>query len=151
MTSPRRHHSAGSVVLDGDRCLVMRRGREWIFPKGHIEADEGPEEAARREVREETGLEIDLGERLGATRYDFQSPDGRWNRKVVDWYVGWRVGGVLRLEPIFDEASFVGREEALRRLTFPADRDMARRAFAIAARGAAGSPGAGGAESPGAD
>ena len=127
--TPRNHHSAGAVVLDGGRCLVIRRGREWIFPKGHVESGESPEEAARREVFEETGIEIVVGSRLGATRYGFQSPDGRWNRKRVEWFLGRRVGGDVRLEPIFDEAAFLERDEAIARLTFPADREIARHAF----------------------
>ena len=138
--TPRSHHSAGAVVLDGSRCLLIRRGREWIFPKGHVEPGESPEEAARREVLEETGMEIEVGTRLGATRYGFQSPDGRWNRKRVEWFLGRRVGGAVRLEPIFDEAAFLERDEAIARLTFPADREIARHAFDAAAR-AAGAPG----------
>lgn len=125
----RNHHSAGAVVLDGDHCLVMRRGREWIFPKGHIEAGERAEDAARREVLEETGIRIEIGAALGSTRYGFKSADGHWNRKRVDWFVGRRVGGELRLEPIFDEASFVSQADALARLTFRADRAIARLAF----------------------
>ncbi len=126
----RRHHSAGAVVFDGGRCLVLRRGREWVFPKGHVEPGETPRDAARREVLEETGLIVEVGAPLGSTRYEFQSGDGRWNRKVVDWFVGRREGGELRLEPIFDEGLFLGRPEAIARLTFPGDRDIARRAFA---------------------
>ena len=113
----------------------MRRGRDWTFPKGHIEPGEGPGDAARREVLEETGLEIELGPALGSTRYGFASSDGRWNRKVVDWFVAHRTGGELRLEPIFEEAAFYDREGALNLLTFPADREMARRAFAAAGGG----------------
>jgi diadenosine hexaphosphate hydrolase (ATP-forming) len=135
--APRRHHSAGAVVLDGDRCLVLRRGRDWTFPKGHIEPGEGPGDAARREVFEETGLEIELGAPLGSTRYGFASSDGRWNRKVVDWFAAHRTGGELRLEPIFDEAAFYDQPETMKLLTFPADREMARRAFAAAGGGPA--------------
>ena len=60
-SSVRRETSAGGVVFrrDGDRTLVLliRDGhRNWGFPKGHLERGEAPEEAALREVREETGL-----------------------------------------------------------------------------------------------
>ena len=42
------------------------------LPKGHPKGDETPEAAAFREVREETGLEVDLVEKLGDTRYSFE-------------------------------------------------------------------------------
>jgi len=54
--------SAGGVVFrstsDGPVFLLIRDSyRNWGFPKGHIEKDESSEEAALREVREETGLD----------------------------------------------------------------------------------------------
>lgn len=52
--------SAGVVIFRFDppepRCLLLRAYRNWDFPKGVIDAGETPLEAARREVREETGL-----------------------------------------------------------------------------------------------
>ena len=58
---------AASAVLFRDRCvLLVERGKghstgRWSLPGGHVERDETPEAAARRETREETGLDaIDL-------------------------------------------------------------------------------------------
>jgi bis(5'-nucleosidyl)-tetraphosphatase len=52
--------SAGVVVMrrfpDGWRCLVLRAYRNWDFPKGLVEDDEAPRDAAQREVWEETSL-----------------------------------------------------------------------------------------------
>lgn len=49
---------AGGIVLVGDRLVLRRTDRgDWVFPKGHIEPGESLEEAAIREIREETGLE----------------------------------------------------------------------------------------------
>jgi 8-oxo-dGTP pyrophosphatase MutT (NUDIX family) len=52
--------SAGVVVVrrfpDGWRCLVLRAYRNWDFPKGLVEPDEAPRDAARREAWEETSL-----------------------------------------------------------------------------------------------
>lgn len=57
----RRETSAGGVVFrrDGERTFVLLirdAHRNWGFPKGHLEGDEAPADAAVREVREETGL-----------------------------------------------------------------------------------------------
>jgi 8-oxo-dGTP pyrophosphatase MutT (NUDIX family) len=56
-----RRLSAGVVVLrdtaDGPRYLLLRAYKHWDFPKGMVEADETPFDAARREVAEETGID----------------------------------------------------------------------------------------------
>jgi 8-oxo-dGTP diphosphatase len=64
----------GAVVLDGDgRLLLIRRGREpsrglWSIPGGRVEAGESGPEAVHREVLEETGLHVTVGEPMGSVR-----------------------------------------------------------------------------------
>lgn len=50
--------SAGGVVLNlhGQVLVVNQRGRSWSLPKGHVEAGEELEQAARREIAEESGI-----------------------------------------------------------------------------------------------
>ena len=61
------------VEREGRVLLVRRRydpGRGlWCLPCGFEDADESPQQAARREAREETGLEVELGALLGAYHY----------------------------------------------------------------------------------
>src|SRR5882672_11199642 len=57
--------SAGGVARDGDRVLMIRvqtlEGKEiWTFPKGHLEPGETAEQAAVREVEEETGYRCEI-------------------------------------------------------------------------------------------
>jgi 8-oxo-dGTP pyrophosphatase MutT (NUDIX family) len=56
---------AGALVVHDGRGLFVREGETWLLPGGRLEADETPEAGARREVREETGLDVDLVD-LGA-------------------------------------------------------------------------------------
>jgi 8-oxo-dGTP pyrophosphatase MutT (NUDIX family) len=74
----KREVSAGGVVVrrdgDGVRYLLIRDGhRNWGFPKGHLDGAETPEDAARREIAEETGLDtLALHEALGQIDWYFR-------------------------------------------------------------------------------
>jgi 8-oxo-dGTP pyrophosphatase MutT (NUDIX family) len=63
--------AAGGVVERDGTVLLVHRPEydDWSFPKGKLEDDETWEEAAVREVEEETGLRCDVGEELGRTHY----------------------------------------------------------------------------------
>ncbi|QKW09073.1 NUDIX domain-containing protein [Streptomyces sp. NA04227] len=58
---------AGAVVRDDGRLLAIRRADNgsWELPGGVLELDEWPEDGVRREVREETGLDVEVGELTG--------------------------------------------------------------------------------------
>ncbi|MFK3980812.1 NUDIX hydrolase [Micromonospora sp. NPDC050397] len=58
-----RHNTASAIVLDGrDRVLLVhhRKSGLWLYPGGHVDPNEDPAEAAVREAREETGVEVEL-------------------------------------------------------------------------------------------
>jgi len=125
------HESAGAVVFVDERIVALRRGDrdEWVLPKGHLERDESPEDAAVREVREETGLEIQIIAPIGATRYAFG--EGHAHRKRVHWFVARWIGGTMAVEPVFAEARLIDLQAAVHLLTHAADRELVARAYAI--------------------
>ena len=74
-----------------DLLLVKNRyGGHWSFPKGHVEGNETEVQTALREVREETGLEVEVGEPFDA--WTLRAP----GRRIlgVDFVCRWRSGDV---------------------------------------------------------
>ena len=98
--------AVGVVLPHEGGILLVRRKYEpragmWSLPAGFMEYGEGPEETARREVREETGFEIDLDVLLGA----YRGADDPRVRVVLMVYLGRIVGGLAQPG---DDASELG-------------------------------------------
>ena len=67
---------AGGVVVMGNRVVLRRTAKgEYLFPKGHIEVGETAEQAALREVAEETGLEARIVASLGEVSFSYQGEE----------------------------------------------------------------------------
>ena len=79
----------------GSRLVHRPRYDDWSFPKGKLEDGETVEEAALREVREETGLECRIIRLLAVTRYNYRTRNGRLKPKAVHYFVMERVQGDL--------------------------------------------------------
>ncbi|GAB2480902.1 NUDIX hydrolase [Jatrophihabitans fulvus] len=125
--------SAGGLVLDltGDVPLgaligrIDRQGRLlWSLPKGHIEAGETAEQAAVREVEEETGIAgVIIGE-LGVIDFWFVA-EGRRIHKTVRHYLMRRTGGELSDTDIeVDEVAWVPLPRIRERLAYPDERGL---------------------------
>lgn len=95
---------------------------DWSFPKGKLHADETFEDAAVREVREETGLRCALGDELASTRY--RDREGR--RKLVRYWRMTALDGAFTPSREVDELRWLSFDEALRILTYEHDRAVLR-------------------------
>ena len=97
--------SAGGFVLAADGspriAVIGRRNRggriDWCVPKGHLEGSETVEQAALREIAEETGLEATIIESLGSIHYEFTTPTSII-AKTVHHFLMKQTGGELTIE-----------------------------------------------------
>jgi 8-oxo-dGTP pyrophosphatase MutT (NUDIX family) len=135
-----REFSAGGVLIRAIRgrphVAAIRPGgrdRVWALPKGHINAGETPAETAVREVREETGVEGRLLEKLGDVRYVY-TWQGERIVKVVSFFLlqagRGRIGAIdesMRIEVA--EARWLPLVDAPRLLTYGGEREMAAKAL----------------------
>ena len=128
----------------GDRphvAAIRPRGKPgiWALPKGKIDPGESAVEAAVREVREETGVEGSLVEKLGDVRYMYiatwEGARGEKISKVVSFFLltagAGRIGEIdeaMRVE--VDEARWIPLDEAQRLLTHKGERAMVAKAIA---------------------
>lgn len=113
---------------------LNRGGRlEWCLPKGHLETGESDEQAAIREIHEETGILGEIIGRLGSVEYWFAA-GGQRIHKLVHHYLLRATGGELTVENDPDheavDAAWVPIIELPGRLSFPNERRIARLAYA---------------------
>lgn len=99
--------------------MVVHRAAygDWTFPKGKADEGESDEEAALREVLEETGLVCRLVRQLGTTRYR----DSRGRPKEVRYWEMTPVQGTLAASNEIDAARWVSVDEARTLLTYARD------------------------------
>jgi 8-oxo-dGTP pyrophosphatase MutT (NUDIX family) len=121
--------AAGGVVWrradNGDtEVLLVHRPRydDWSLPKGKCEPGESDEACARREVHEETGLHVELGDALPEVRYE----DNRGRPKVVRYWVMRPAEEAGRFVPNdeVDEIRWCSLGDAGEQLSYVHDRDL---------------------------
>ena len=119
-----KEHSAGGIVFrrkDGQVTILVTQSSAhdgWIFPKGHLEHGETSSDAALREVKEETGVDARIVERVGTIRYVFRAR-GRQVTKTALFYLMEYAGGNTNDEsPEVRAVLWVPKGEVKRTLTF---------------------------------
>jgi 8-oxo-dGTP diphosphatase len=116
---PARRGSSGGTVL--------------ALPKGHPDNGESELEAARREVREETGVDADPIEKLGEISYTYERK-GRPVDKRVAFYLFRYRSGELAHDHEIEAVRWMPLEEAAHALTYEGEREMVQRALSRFAR-----------------
>lgn len=135
--SLKRLTSSGGVIFRKGNgiCEIalvsVKGGGVWCLPKGIVDRDEGPEETALREVREETGLTGRIVDSLGhITYWYFVRDENAKCRKMVHFYLMEFVcGDTADHDREVDDAAWFPIEEALGKVSYRGDRDIIGRAL----------------------
>ena len=116
--------AAGGVVRRDGRIAVVHRPKydDWSLPKGKLDPGEEFEEAALREVEEETGLRARLGRELPSTEYT----DNRGRPKLVRYWEMEPIEGEFTPSGEVDELRWLEPDEAEALLSYPHDRQLLR-------------------------
>jgi len=114
---PWRHSNGGEVEI-----LLVHRPRydDWTFPKGKVKSGETDEQAALREVEEETGLRCELGGELLGSAYR----DRKLRSKTVRYWAMRPVAGDAAGQNEVDEVAWLSRDRAASRLSYERDRSV---------------------------
>lgn len=141
-------HGAGGIVAarfeDGPKVLLIKNvyDNRWAIPKGHVDPGETSEQAAVREVKEETGITARIRRPIGKNSYYFRGlrgPEkGKTVRKTIDVYLMDVVGDTTiysdKLDPhdqLVKEARWFTPSDAVRAIPYANLRPLVKKAATI--------------------
>jgi 8-oxo-dGTP pyrophosphatase MutT (NUDIX family) len=129
--------SAGAIILremDGELKIALaqhqRSEKRWVIPKGHVELNESLEQAALREIQEETGLSnIQLLSHLGTVLRKSTRSSGDIVHKTVHYYLAYALSNNqpgIPLDESFTVVAWFSPEQVLELLPYEQEKDFVR-------------------------
>ena len=113
----------GAVVFNNSKVLIIKHKLGHVsFPKGHVEENESKKETAIREVKEETGIDIEI---ISDKEYYVQYPSGDNSIEKVTYFIGKMIDG--EIIPQLDEAKacyFIDENKVGNLITYENDKNM---------------------------
>lgn len=111
-----------------NESIKNRKISYWGFPKGHIDPGEKSRDAARREVSEETGIEVEILDKIGDSKYVYTRDGQRIFKVVTMFYMKYKSGNPTPQVGEILAARWFTPEVALKTLSFPKDRELLKKA-----------------------
>ena len=126
----RTAYSAGGVIYRSDGAgievalIATNAGQRWGLPKGHVRRGEAAEDAAMREVAEETGLNGAVERHLATIEYWFRAGSTRIHKYVDFFLLRYTDGMLVPQEAEVDDARWFPLDVALQLASFERERDV---------------------------
>lgn len=132
----KREFSAGGIVFNNQSQVLLTQhssNHYWGFPKGHVDPGQNIKEAALREVKEEGGVEAEVIEKVGDSKYVYTHPEtGEKIFKVVTIFLmKYFSGDPQDHDWEVEEAKWFTPEEALKTLSFSNDKTLLKKALEL--------------------
>lgn len=105
-----RHFTATAFVVDQNgRCLLMwhKRLQRWMPPGGHVDENEMPEDTAKRECKEETGLDVEIVGDMQPDLFSGCAAEGRMLKKPFCMLLEEIPESIERNEPAHQHMDFL--------------------------------------------
>jgi len=129
----KRIFSAGGIIIKfdkgGPKVLVTQHSKHkgWDFPKGHLEVGESSEDAALREVKEETGVVAEIIEKVGQTQYFYYEEGAKVLKTVTFFLMKYIEKGVATTAFEVLDYKWLAPDEVEAQLTFKDTKELWRK------------------------
>lgn len=110
--------SAGCIIINNDKVLLVQQSSgNWGFPKGHLEKGESETEAAIRETKEETNLDVKIVD--SSARYSIEYNTDKGTHKEAVYFLATKTSEeIVRQESEINEIKWFDFKEALETISF---------------------------------
>ena len=118
-----KERSCGCIIIEDNKVILVQETEgHWGFPKGHVEKGETDIETAKREIKEEINLEVEIDENK---KYELNYMTPKGNEKTVILFIAHKSGGIFKVqETEVKNAKWFSFDEALEKLTYDSVRDV---------------------------